>query len=83
MNVCIVCVYSTDDNNREVPIIQSSKNHNHRYFLDRVATHILAFEGEDCTPFFWEGNFESYEENKISRLGLVEPKRIKFKPIPV
>ena len=54
-----------------------------RYFLDRVATHILAFEGEDCTPFFWEGNFQSYEENKINRLGLQEPKRIKFKPLPV
>ena len=54
----------------------------YRYFLDRVATHILAFEGEDCTPFFWEGNFQSYEENKVSRLGLVEPKRIKFKPLP-
>lgn len=40
-----------------------------RYFLDRVATHILAFEGEECTPFFWEGNFQSYEENKLKRLG--------------
>jgi ATPase subunit of ABC transporter with duplicated ATPase domains len=36
--------------------------------LDRVATHILAYEGE--SNWFWfEGNFESYEENKISRLG--------------
>ena len=33
--------------------------------------------------YIYIGNFESYEENKISRLGLVEPKRIKFKPIPV
>ena len=39
-----------------------------RWFLDRVATHILAYEGE--SNWFWfEGNFESYEENKIARLG--------------
>jgi ATP-binding cassette ChvD family protein len=44
-----------------------------RWFLDRVATHILAYEGTDEKPDQWywfEGNFESYEENKISRLGL-------------
>jgi ATP-binding cassette ChvD family protein len=43
-----------------------------RWFLDRVATHILAYEGTDENPDQWywfEGNFESYEENKISRLG--------------
>mgnify|MGYP000296425202 FL=1 len=43
-----------------------------RWFLDRVATHILAYEGTDDNPSNWywfEGNFESYEENKISRLG--------------
>ncbi|MFM5905707.1 MAG: energy-dependent translational throttle protein EttA [Micrococcales bacterium] len=43
-----------------------------RWFLDRVATHILAYEGTDDNPDQWywfEGNFESYEENKISRLG--------------
>jgi ATP-binding cassette ChvD family protein len=39
-----------------------------RWFLDRVATHILAYEG-DSTWFWFEGNFESYEENKIARLG--------------
>ena len=39
-----------------------------RWFLDRVATHILAYEG-DSQWFWFEGNFESYEENKISRLG--------------
>jgi ATP-binding cassette ChvD family protein len=39
-----------------------------RWFLDRVATHILAYEG-DSHWFWFEGNFESYEENKISRLG--------------
>ena len=43
-----------------------------RWFLDRVATHILAWEGEDDEPgkwFWFEGNFASYEENKIERLG--------------
>lgn len=43
-----------------------------RWFLDRIATHILAFEGTDENPSYWhwfEGNFESYEENKIERLG--------------
>jgi ATP-binding cassette ChvD family protein len=43
-----------------------------RWFLDRVATHILAYEGTDDNPDQWywfEGNFESYEENKIERLG--------------
>ena len=43
-----------------------------RWFLDRVATHILAYEGSDDNPSQWywfEGNFESYEENKIARLG--------------
>lgn len=44
-----------------------------RWFLDRVATHILAWEGDDENPakwFWFEGNFASYEENKIERLGL-------------
>jgi len=43
-----------------------------RWFLDRIATHILAYEGTDENPSNWywfEGNFESYEENKIERLG--------------
>jgi ATPase subunit of ABC transporter with duplicated ATPase domains len=43
-----------------------------RWFLDRIATHILAYEGTDENPANWywfEGNFEAYEENKISRLG--------------
>mgnify|MGYP003893470615 CR=1 FL=1 len=39
-----------------------------RWFLDRVTTHILAYEG-DSKWFWFEGNFESYEENKIARLG--------------
>ncbi|BCW11037.1 energy-dependent translational throttle protein EttA [Arthrobacter sp. StoSoilB3] len=43
-----------------------------RWFLDRVATHILAYEGDDENPSKWywfEGNFDSYEENKVERLG--------------
>ncbi len=43
-----------------------------RWFLDRIATHILAYEGTDDNPSYWhwfEGNFESYEANKIERLG--------------
>ena len=43
-----------------------------RMFLDRVATHMLAWEGDDENPakwFWFEGNFESYEKNKIERLG--------------
>jgi ATP-binding cassette ChvD family protein len=43
-----------------------------RWFLDRIATHILAYEGTEEKPAYWhwfEGNFESYEENKIERLG--------------
>ncbi len=43
-----------------------------RWFLDRVATHILAWEGDEADPaqwFWFEGNFDSYEKNKIERLG--------------
>jgi len=51
-----------------------------RFFLDRLCTHMLAFEGEGHVEWF-EGNFEAYEEDKIRRLGpdAVEPKRIKYK----
>ncbi|MGB6766645.1 MAG: energy-dependent translational throttle protein EttA [Methyloceanibacter sp.] len=51
-----------------------------RFFLDRVATHILSFEGDSHVEWF-EGNFESYEEDKKRRLGddAVIPKRIKYK----
>ena len=51
-----------------------------RFFLDRLATHILAFEGDSHVEWF-EGNFESYEEDKKRRLGdaAVEPHRIKFR----
>ena len=51
-----------------------------RFFLDRLCTHILSFEGDGHVEWF-EGNFEAYEEDKIRRLGpdAVEPKRIKYK----
>ena len=51
-----------------------------RFFLDRLATHILAFEGDSHVEWF-EGNFEAYEEDKKRRLGdaAVEPHRIKFR----
>ena len=51
-----------------------------RWFLDRVATHILAFEGESRVYWF-EGNFSDYEENKKERLGDVELSRIRYKPL--
>jgi ATP-binding cassette ChvD family protein len=51
-----------------------------RFFLDRICTHMLAFEGEGHVEWF-EGNFEDYEADKIRRLGpdAVEPKRIRYK----
>jgi ATP-binding cassette ChvD family protein len=51
-----------------------------RFFLDRICTHMLAFEGDAHVEWF-EGNFEDYEADKIRRLGpdAVEPKRIKYK----
>ena len=52
-----------------------------RYFLDRVATHILAFEDDGGVTYF-EGSFSEYEENLKARNGGVEPKRPKFRPIP-
>jgi energy-dependent translational throttle protein EttA len=53
-----------------------------RWFLDRLATHILSFEGDSHVEWF-EGNFEAYEEDKRRRLGAeaVEPHRIKYRPI--
>jgi ATPase subunit of ABC transporter with duplicated ATPase domains len=53
-----------------------------RWFLDRIATHILAFEGDSHVEWF-EGNFAAYEEDKKRRLGAdaVEPHRIKYKPL--
>uniref|UniRef100_UPI002355240C energy-dependent translational throttle protein EttA n=1 Tax=Paracoccus sphaerophysae TaxID=690417 RepID=UPI002355240C len=51
-----------------------------RFFLDRLCTHILAFEGDAHVEWF-EGNFEAYEEDKMRRLGpdAIEPKRVKYK----
>ncbi|WP_181305096.1 energy-dependent translational throttle protein EttA [Rufibacter sp. XAAS-G3-1] len=51
-----------------------------RWFLDRIATHILAFEGDSQVVWF-EGNFSDYEEAKKKRLGDVEPKRIRYKKL--
>jgi len=51
-----------------------------RWFLDRICTHILAFEG-DSTVYWFEGNFSDYEENKKKRLGDLMPKRIKYKKL--
>ena len=53
-----------------------------RWFLDRVATHILAFEGDSRAVFF-EGNYQDYEADKKKRLGAdaLQPKRIRYKPI--
>ncbi len=53
-----------------------------RWFLDRVATHIISFEG-DSNVFFFEGNFHEYEANKIQRLGeeAARPHRIRYRPL--
>ena len=51
-----------------------------RWFLDRIATHILAFEG-DSQVYFFEGTYSEYEENKKKRLGDEEPKRFKYKKL--
>ena len=53
-----------------------------RFFLDRLATHILAFEGDSHVEWF-EGNFQDYEVDKKRRLGpdAVEPHRIRYKPL--
>ena len=51
-----------------------------RWFLDRIATHILAFEG-DSQVYFFEGTYSEYEENKKRRLGNDEPKRFKYKKL--
>lgn len=51
-----------------------------RWFLDRIATHILAFEG-DSQVYFFEGSYSDYEENKKARLGDTGPHRIKYKKL--
>jgi ATP-binding cassette ChvD family protein len=57
-----------------------------RWFLDRVATHILAWEGSDENPakwFWFEGNFEGYEQNKVERLGVeaARPHRVTYRKL--
>jgi len=51
-----------------------------RWFLDRLATHILAFEGDSKVTWF-EGNYQAYEENRRARLGEIQPKRIRYKKL--
>ncbi len=51
-----------------------------RWFLDRICTHILAFEG-NSEVFFFEGSYSEYEENKKIRLGNVEPRRIRYRKL--
>ncbi|MCE2740613.1 MAG: ATP-binding cassette domain-containing protein, partial [Sphingobacteriales bacterium] len=51
-----------------------------RWFIDRIATHILAFEG-DSQIYYFEGNYSEYEENKKQRLGDVSPHRVRVKNI--
>lgn len=51
-----------------------------RWFLDRICTHILAFEG-DSEVFYFEGSYSEYEENKRKRLGDIEPKRVRYRKL--
>lgn len=51
-----------------------------RWFLDRICTHILAFEGNSEVVYF-EGSYSEYEENKKARLGNVEPKRVRYRKL--
>jgi ATP-binding cassette ChvD family protein len=53
-----------------------------RWFLDRIATHILAFEG-DSNVYFFEGSYSDYEENRKKRLGDDTPKRIRYRKLTV
>jgi sulfate-transporting ATPase len=53
-----------------------------RWFLDRIATHIIAFEGDSRVVFF-DGNYTEYEENKVARLGEegARPHRLRYRPL--
>ena len=51
-----------------------------RWFLDRICTHILAFEG-DSNVFYFEGSYSEYEENKKKRMGDVEPRRVRYRKL--
>jgi ATPase subunit of ABC transporter with duplicated ATPase domains len=51
-----------------------------RWFLDRICTHILAFEGNG-EVFFFEGSYSDYEENKMRRLGVEEPRKVRYRKL--
>ena len=51
-----------------------------RWFLERICTHILAFEG-NSEVFYFEGSYTEYEENKMKRMGNVEPKRVRYRKL--
>ena len=51
-----------------------------RWFLDRICTHIIAFEG-DGNVFSFEGSYSDYEENKMRRLGIEEPKKVRYRKL--
>ncbi len=51
-----------------------------RWFLDRICTHILSFEG-DSKVVFYEGSYSEYEQYKIAQLGYEEPKRIHYRKL--
>ena len=51
-----------------------------RWFLDRIATHILAFEGDSIVEYF-EGSYSEFEEYKKKKYGNVEPKRVRYKKL--
>ena len=51
-----------------------------RWFLDRICTHILAYEGNG-EVFFFEGSYSEYEQNRCKRLGIEEPKRIRYRKL--
>eukprot|EP00276_Gloeochaete_wittrockiana_P009331 CAMPEP_0184654234 /NCGR_PEP_ID=MMETSP0308-20130426/11942_1 /TAXON_ID=38269 /ORGANISM="Gloeochaete witrockiana, Strain SAG 46.84" /LENGTH=580 /DNA_ID=CAMNT_0027090135 /DNA_START=3420 /DNA_END=5162 /DNA_ORIENTATION=- len=53
-----------------------------RWFLDRIATHILAFEG-DSQVVYYQGSYTDYEADRKKRNGNIEPKRVKYRPLPV
>ena len=52
-----------------------------RWFLDRIATHILAFEGDSQVTWF-EGNYREYEADRKKRMGNIEPKRVRYRKLP-
>jgi len=55
-----------------------------RWFLDRIATHIISFEGDSYVHFF-EGNYHEYEADKVKRLGeeAAKPHRIRYRPLSI